>query len=333
MKVCSNEWRKLDRRARNEYFKIWRKKDRRERRAPFFVCLDCLTGFNAFQKCRIKECFCSKCGKKMYRGARLVRSALPPSPKLYSFDKGKRQMKYLAPIPKQFVDHSGVPLFNGTVHVYISGDTQYANVYQDADGEELMPNPARLDSNGAWAGFVTAGIPLDYVVKDKDGNVQFEYEKVVAGGGQGGGDGPVYVQESHTSSDSNVTVASQKTTCTFDSNLNDFTGELHVRFQNSGKAATVTFYVNNEYYDKAVSTLPVMTGVTHLMVPVSVKSGRLRAEVTFATVSTPSSVKFDLAGYNLGTGGGGSSGGGGQTLTFVAGGSSGGVLGTSKNRR
>lgn len=92
-------------------------------------------------------------------------------------------MKYLAPIPKQFVDHNGLPLSDGAVHVYISGDTQYANVYQDADGNELVPNPARLDSNGAWLGFVTAGIPLDYVVEDKDGNVQFEYEKVVAGGG------------------------------------------------------------------------------------------------------------------------------------------------------
>lgn len=92
-------------------------------------------------------------------------------------------MKYLAPIPKQFVDQNGLPLSNGAVHVYISGDTQYANVYQDADGNELMPNPARLDSNGAWLGFVTAGAPLDYVVEDKDGNVQFEYEKVVAGSG------------------------------------------------------------------------------------------------------------------------------------------------------
>jgi hypothetical protein len=68
MKVLSKEWRNLDRRAKNKYFKFWRKKDKRERRAPCFVCLDCLTGFNAFQKCRIKECFCSKCGKKMYRG-------------------------------------------------------------------------------------------------------------------------------------------------------------------------------------------------------------------------------------------------------------------------
>lgn len=92
-------------------------------------------------------------------------------------------MKYLSPIPKQFVDQNGLPLSNGTVHVHISGDTQYANVYQDADGEELMPNPARLDSNGAWLGFVTAGVPLDYVVEDKDGNVQFEYEKVIAGSG------------------------------------------------------------------------------------------------------------------------------------------------------
>ena len=27
MKICSNEWRKLDRRAKNKYFNIWRKKD------------------------------------------------------------------------------------------------------------------------------------------------------------------------------------------------------------------------------------------------------------------------------------------------------------------
>ena len=32
-------------------------------------------------------------------------------------------MKYLAPIPKQFVDQNGLPLSDGTVHVYISGDT------------------------------------------------------------------------------------------------------------------------------------------------------------------------------------------------------------------
>lgn len=67
MKFTFKEWIKLDRREKNKYLKIWRKKDRRERRAPFFVCLGCLTGFNAFQKCRIKECFCSKCGKKMDR--------------------------------------------------------------------------------------------------------------------------------------------------------------------------------------------------------------------------------------------------------------------------
>ena len=99
-------------------------------------------------------------------------------------------MKYLAPIPKQFVDQNGLPLSNGTVHVYISGDTQYANVYQDANGVELMPNPARLDSNGAWLGFVTAGIPMDYVVEDEGGNVQFSYQRVAVpseGGGGGGG--------------------------------------------------------------------------------------------------------------------------------------------------
>lgn len=106
-------------------------------------------------------------------------------------------MKYLSPIPKQFVDQNGLPLSNGAVHVYISGDTQYANVYREADGEELMLNPARLDSNGAWQGFVTAGVPLDYVVEDKDGNVQFEYEKVVAA--QGGSGSQVAIEPVLTS--------------------------------------------------------------------------------------------------------------------------------------
>lgn len=29
MKILSEEWRKLDRRAKDKYFKMWRKKDRR----------------------------------------------------------------------------------------------------------------------------------------------------------------------------------------------------------------------------------------------------------------------------------------------------------------
>lgn len=204
-----------------------------------------------------------------------------------------------------FDDINGRPLVGGKLYTYKAGTSTPAPTYRNSAGTELNENPIRLNERGECVCFLEDGLKYKFVLKDSLDNTIWEQDNVSIPAS--GGSGPVYVQESHTSSDSNVTVTSQKTTCTFDSNLNDFTGELHVRFQNSGQAATVTFYINNEYYDKAVSTLSVMSGITHLMVPVSVKSGRLRAEVTFATASTPSNVKFDLAGYNLGTGGGGSS--------------------------
>lgn len=92
-------------------------------------------------------------------------------------------MRYLTPIPKQFVDQSGVPYSDGTVSVYLSGDTEFANIYEAAEGDALCPNPCVLDSNGAWQCFVAAGIPLDYIVKDKNGNVVFEFYDIVPGGG------------------------------------------------------------------------------------------------------------------------------------------------------
>ena len=92
-------------------------------------------------------------------------------------------MRYLTPIPKQFVDQSGVPYSDGTVSVYLSGDTEFANIYEAAEGDALCPNPCTLDSNGAWQCFVPAGIPLDYIVKDKNGNVVFEFYDIVPGGG------------------------------------------------------------------------------------------------------------------------------------------------------
>lgn len=96
-------------------------------------------------------------------------------------------MKYLTPVPKQFVDQSGVPYSGGKVSVYVTGSTDFAEIYLDADGETLAPNPARLDSNGSWICFVSADQILDYVVQDKDDHVVATYEKVVVGGGGGEG--------------------------------------------------------------------------------------------------------------------------------------------------
>ena len=87
-------------------------------------------------------------------------------------------MKYLAPIPCQFVDNCGVPYSNGTVEAFASGTTTHAQLFNDSDGESIMENPVGLDSLGAWRGFVTGTDPIDYIVKDRNGNVVFQFEKV-----------------------------------------------------------------------------------------------------------------------------------------------------------
>lgn len=92
-------------------------------------------------------------------------------------------MFYLAPIPKQFVDSSGVPYSDGTVEVFLHNDTQRGEIYLDAEGTALAPNPAKLDSHGAWIGYVPADVEYDYIIKDKNGNVVFSFSNVVAVGG------------------------------------------------------------------------------------------------------------------------------------------------------
>lgn len=80
-------------------------------------------------------------------------------------------MLILSPIPKQFLDESGVPYTDGTVSIYLHGDTEFAEVYADAEGTALIENPCILDSHGMWQGFVDSDKPLDYIVKDSEGNV------------------------------------------------------------------------------------------------------------------------------------------------------------------
>lgn len=91
-------------------------------------------------------------------------------------------MKYLTPVPKQFVDFSGVPYSGGSVTVYVHGTTDKAKIYADASSNVLLPNPCQLDSNGSWKCFVPADIPLDYIVQDREGNVVASFLNIVLPG-------------------------------------------------------------------------------------------------------------------------------------------------------
>lgn len=88
-------------------------------------------------------------------------------------------MMYLTPIPKQFLDESGIPYSGGAVSVYVRGTTDFAKIYDSSVGQELHVNPAVLDSNGAWKCYVPIDQPYDYIVKDKEGNVVAFYEDVL----------------------------------------------------------------------------------------------------------------------------------------------------------
>lgn len=88
-------------------------------------------------------------------------------------------MHYLPPIPKQFVNVNGVPLTNGTLHVFLHGKPDYASVWAEADTDRPAENPVQLESNGAWVAFLDSNVPYDILVYDKLGFVQFSYINVV----------------------------------------------------------------------------------------------------------------------------------------------------------
>lgn len=91
-------------------------------------------------------------------------------------------MRYLVPVPKQFVDFSGVPYSNGTVSVYLHGTQELANIYKEASSSVLQDNPCKLDSNGAWSAFVAPDVSLDYIVQDSEGNVVAPFIDIVLPG-------------------------------------------------------------------------------------------------------------------------------------------------------
>lgn len=105
-------------------------------------------------------------------------------------------MYFLAPIPQQFVDHSGIPYEGGTVEVYLHGTTDLAVIYADARGAAEKENPVTLDSNGVWIAFVSDSVSLDYIVKDRFGNVVFSfYDIVLPAGGSIGDVTKAYVDD------------------------------------------------------------------------------------------------------------------------------------------
>ena len=107
-------------------------------------------------------------------------------------------MRYLVPVPLQYVDESGIPYSGGSVSVHYAGNDTLAPIYENSHNDELAQNPSVLDSNGMWKAFVDAGVSLDYIVKDSEGNVVAPFLGVVAAGGNGGGTGDVtkaYVDE------------------------------------------------------------------------------------------------------------------------------------------
>jgi hypothetical protein len=91
-------------------------------------------------------------------------------------------MRYLVPVPKQFVDFSGVPYSNGTVSVYLHGTQELVDIYKEASSSVLQDNPCVLDSNGAWSAFVAPDVSLDYIVQDRDGNVVASFLDIVLPG-------------------------------------------------------------------------------------------------------------------------------------------------------
>lgn len=114
-------------------------------------------------------------------------------------------MRYLAPIPKQFVDESGVPYAGGTVTVLLSGSSSLANIYQNSHDDELADNPSVLDSNGMWQAFVDAGVALDYIVEDAAGNTVAPYYGIVIDAGSGSGVSKAYVDQNDNAIRESVT--------------------------------------------------------------------------------------------------------------------------------
>lgn len=196
-----------------------------------------------------------------------------------------------------FDDINGRPLVGGKLYTYQAGTSTPATTYRDSSGTDANTNPVLLDERGEAVVYLDESKSYKFVLKDSLDSTIWEEDGITAGS-SGGGGGVNYVNESYTSSDDNVEVSQSGMSCVFNTDLNNFVGEVHVRFQNTSNNMSLTQYVNGTS-NGIISTLPIMSGVTHATMPVIVESGVLKIQVTFDTPSTSSSVKFDLVGYGI----------------------------------
>lgn len=197
-----------------------------------------------------------------------------------------------------FDDINGRPLVGGRLYTYKAGTSEPATTYRNEGGTDANTNPIVLNERGECVVYVNDAKSYKMVLKDSLDNVIWEADNVKVTSAGGGGGGVNYVNESYTSSDDNVEVSSSGMSCVFNTNLKNFVGEIHVRFQNTSDKMSLIQYVNGTS-NGIISTLPIMSGVTHATMPVIVDSGVLKIQVTFGIPSTPSSVKFDLVGYGM----------------------------------
>jgi hypothetical protein len=86
---------------------------------------------------------------------------------------------------KTFVDANGKPLTSGTVDYYVPGTSTRKSTWQDIDATILNTNPVVL--NAAGRALIWGDGSYREVVKDRNGNLQ--WDKVTSSAGSGGGGG------------------------------------------------------------------------------------------------------------------------------------------------
>lgn len=167
-------------------------------------------------------------------------------------------MRYLAPIPNQYLDATGEPCAGGSVAVYVSGENRFANIYQNSSGDELVPNPCELDSHGMWQAFVDADLVLDYIVKDSGGYVVAEYY-AVSFPTAGGSSAEVSIESPNGTID--VTESTVDGVKKFEIDVNDKIAKPHsAKFSHEATAANDgTFEYDNFTLESDVDTVIYLT--------------------------------------------------------------------------
>ena len=99
-----------------------------------------------------------------------------------------------------------------------------------------------------------------------------------------------------------LSVDPSSTTYTFEQNgksvyFKNFIGSIRIRFQTAAESITIKLTESGETPTQ-LATCKCESGVTHILLPVVVHNGTLTIELIQA-IGTPSSIHYDLLGYNL----------------------------------